>query len=64
MNENVGNRRGDSLLTAFCVSFPGEECGGEGQLVPLVFVKLQENKEATEMMEGDRRASEEHVQSR
>lgn len=31
-------------------------------MVPLVFVKLQENREATEMMEGDRRASEEHVQ--
>lgn len=62
MNENVGNRKGDSLLTVFCVLLAGEEWGGEGQLVPLVFVKLQENREATEMMEGDRRASKEHVQ--
>lgn len=62
MNENVGNRRGDSLLTIFCVLLPGEEWRGEGQLLPLVFVILQENREAAEMMEGDRRASEEHVQ--
>lgn len=64
MNGSVGSRIEDSLLTVFCLLLPDEEWGGEGELVPLVFGKLQENREAIEMMEGDGRASEEHVQLR
>lgn len=64
MNGSVGSRIEDSLLTVFCLLLPGEEWGGAGELVALVFGKLQENREAIEMMEGDERASEEHVQLR
>lgn len=62
MNGSVGSRIQDSLLTVFCILLPGEEWGGE--LVPLVFGKLQENREAVEVMEWDGMASEEHVQLR
>lgn len=64
MNGSVGSRIEDSLLTVFCLLLPGEEWRGEGELVALVFGKFQGNKEAKEMMEGDGRASEEHVQLR
>lgn len=64
MNGSVGSRIEGSLLTVFCLLLLGEEWGGEGELVPLVFGKLQEKREAIEMMEGGGRASEEHVQLR
>ncbi|RMC07092.1 hypothetical protein DUI87_16548 [Hirundo rustica rustica] len=54
MNGSVRSRIEDSLLTVFCLLLPGEEWGGEGEWesVPLVFGKLQENREAIEMIEG------------
>lgn len=61
MNGSVGSRIEDSLLAVFCLLLPGEEWEEEGELVPLVFGKLQ-NREAIEKMEGDGRASEEYCQ--
>lgn len=51
MNGSVGSRIEDSLLAVFCLLLPGEEWEEEGELVPLVFGKLQ-NREAIEKMEG------------